>query len=94
MKFINENTRRLHKKVVHFERERDDTAVEIALQYNDSYRPSIFSYANNINTIEGGTHLTGFKQALTRTINTLRREEQPVRQERRSRSRATTAARV
>jgi len=70
VKFMNENTNVLHKKVVHFERERDDTVVEIALQYNDSYRPSIHSYANNINTIEGGTHLTGFKQALTRTINT------------------------
>jgi DNA gyrase subunit B len=70
VKFMNENSTALHTKIVHFERERDDTAVEIALQYNDSYRPSIYSYANNINTIEGGTHLTGFKQALTRTINT------------------------
>ncbi|MBN2564480.1 MAG: DNA topoisomerase (ATP-hydrolyzing) subunit B [Candidatus Eisenbacteria bacterium] len=70
VKFMNENTTPLHSKVVHFEREREDTVVEVALQYNDSYRPSIYSYANNINTIEGGTHLTGFKQALTRTINT------------------------
>jgi DNA gyrase subunit B len=69
VKFMNENSTVLHKKIVHFERERDGTSVEIALQYNDSYRPSIHSYANNINTIEGGTHLTGFKQALTRTIN-------------------------
>ena len=70
VKFMNENSTALHSKIVHFERERDETVVEIALQYNDSYRPSIYSYANNINTIEGGTHLTGFKQALTRTINT------------------------
>ena len=69
VKFMNENSTVLHQKIVHFERERDGTSVEIALQYNDSYRPSIHSYANNINTIEGGTHLTGFKQALTRTIN-------------------------
>ncbi|MCK4680224.1 DNA gyrase subunit B, partial [bacterium] len=69
VKFMNENSTVLHKKIVHFDRERDGTSVEIALQYNDSYRPSIHSYANNINTIEGGTHLTGFKQALTRTIN-------------------------
>jgi DNA gyrase subunit B len=69
VKFMNENSTVLHKKIVHFERERDGTSVEIAFQYNDSYRPSIHSYANNINTIEGGTHLTGFKQALTRTIN-------------------------
>ncbi len=69
VKFINERTSPLHKKIVHFERERDETAVEVAFQYNDSYRANIYSYANNINTIEGGTHLTGFKQALTRTIN-------------------------
>ncbi len=70
VKFINENTKPLHTKVVHFERTREDTVVEVALQYNDSFRQSIHSYANNINTVEGGTHLTGFKQALTRTINT------------------------
>jgi DNA gyrase subunit B len=70
VKFINENTTPLHSKVVHFEKTRDDTVVEIALQYNDSFRANIYSYANNINTVEGGTHLTGFKQALTRTINT------------------------
>jgi DNA gyrase subunit B len=70
VKFINENNATLHSKIVHFEKTREDTVVEIALQYNDSFRASIYSYANNINTIEGGTHLTGFKQALTRTINT------------------------
>ena len=70
VKFMNENSTPLHSKIVHFEKTRDDTAVEVALQYNDSYRASIYSYANNINTVEGGTHLTGFKQALTRTINT------------------------
>ncbi len=70
VKFINENAKPLHSKIVHFEKTRDDTVVEVALQYNDSYHASIYSYANNINTVEGGTHLTGFKQALTRTINT------------------------
>jgi DNA gyrase subunit B len=70
VKFINENNTTLHTKIVHFEKTREDTVVEIALQYNDTFRASIYSYANNINTIEGGTHLTGFKQALTRTINT------------------------
>ena len=70
VKFINENATPLHSKIVHFQKTRDDTVVEVALQYNDSYRSSIYSYANNINTVEGGTHLTGFKQALTRTINT------------------------
>jgi DNA gyrase subunit B len=70
VKFINEHNATLHSKIVHFEKTREDTVVEVALQYNDSFRASIYSYANNINTIEGGTHLTGFKQALTRTINT------------------------
>jgi len=70
VKYINENETPLHTKVVHFQKEREDTVVEIALQYNESYRSSIYSYANNINTVEGGTHLTGFKQALTRTVNT------------------------
>lgn len=69
VKHINENHSTIHSKVVHFERTRDDTVVEVAFQYNDTYGSSIFSYANNINTVEGGTHLTGFKQALTRTIN-------------------------
>jgi DNA gyrase subunit B len=70
VKYINENETLLHTKIVHFQKEREGTVVEIALQYNESYRSSIYSYANNINTIEGGTHLTGFKQALTRTVNT------------------------
>jgi len=70
VKYINENETPLHTKVVHFQKEREGTVVEIALQYNESYRSSIYSYANNINTVEGGTHLTGFKQALTRTVNT------------------------
>jgi DNA gyrase subunit B len=70
VKYINENESPLHTKIVHFQKEREDTVVEIALQYNESYRSSIYSYANNINTVEGGTHLTGFKQALTRTVNT------------------------
>jgi len=70
VKYINENETPLHSKIVHFQKEREDTVVEIALQYNESYRSSIYSYANNINTVEGGTHLTGFKQALTRTVNT------------------------
>jgi len=59
----------LHKKVVYFAKEKDGVQAEVALQYNDGYAESIFTFANNINTIEGGTHLTGFKSALTRTIN-------------------------
>ena len=59
----------IHPKVVYFEGEKDGVGVEIAMQWNDGYSESVFSFANNINTIEGGTHLIGFKSALTRTIN-------------------------
>src|SRR5918995_1007672 len=59
----------VHPKVVHFEGEKENVEVEIAMQWNDGYTENIFSFANNINTIEGGTHLIGFKSALTRTIN-------------------------
>jgi len=59
----------VHPKVVYFEGEKDGVAVEIAMQWNDGYSENVFSFANNINTIEGGTHLIGFKAALTRTIN-------------------------
>src|SRR5207244_4296976 len=59
----------IHPKVVHFEGEKDGVEIEIAMQWNDGYSESVFSFANNINTIEGGTHLIGFKSALTRTIN-------------------------
>ena len=59
----------VHAKVVHCEGEKDGVEVEIAMQWNDGYTESVFSFANNINTIEGGTHLIGFRSALTRTIN-------------------------
>src|ERR671919_407593 len=59
----------IHPKVVHFAGEKDGVEVEIAMQWNDGYTENTFSFANNINTIEGGTHLIGFKSALTRTIN-------------------------
>ncbi len=69
VEFLNKNKNVLHKKVVYFAKEKDGVQAEVALQYNDGYAESIFTFANNINTIEGGTHLTGFKSALTRTIN-------------------------
>jgi len=66
---LNQNKNSLHKKIIYFSREKDSIFVEGALQYNDSYKETLFSFANNINTIEGGTHLSGFKSALTRAIN-------------------------
>jgi DNA gyrase subunit B len=59
----------LHQDVVYIETERDDIGIELALQYNDTYADTVFSFVNNINTHEGGTHLTGFKSALTTVIN-------------------------
>ena len=69
VEYLNENKTVLFNKPIHFQKFKDDVEVEIALQYNDGYSDSIFSYVNNINTIEGGTHLTGFRTALTRSIN-------------------------
>ncbi len=69
VEYLNKNKNPLHNKVVYFEKLQDDVNVEVALQYNDGYAETMFSYANNINTIEGGTHLSGFKSALTRGIN-------------------------
>ncbi len=66
---MNERVRPLHPEVINVEGEKSDTVVEIAFQYNDTYRENVLCYANNINNIEGGTHLAGFRGALTRTIN-------------------------
>ena len=67
---LNKNKTLLHDKVVYFEGERDGINLQIAMQYNDGYQEQIFAFANNINTYEGGTHMIGFKSALTRTLNT------------------------
>jgi len=66
---LNKNKNALHAKVIYFEKEKDHTHVEIAMQYNDGYAENIFSFVNNINTTEGGTHVTGYKAALTRCVN-------------------------
>jgi DNA gyrase subunit B len=71
VKHLNKNKNVLHAKPIYFEKQDtgDNLAVEIALQYNDAYDEKVFSFANNINTVDGGTHLSGFRSALTRTIN-------------------------
>jgi DNA gyrase subunit B len=70
VRHLNENKEQLHKKTIFFEGEEDDEGqVEVAMQWNGSYQESIFSFANNINTHEGGSHLSGFRSALTRTLN-------------------------
>ena len=66
---LNKNKETLFPAPVYFEETQDDSAIEVAIQYNDSYSETIFSYANNIHTEEGGTHLDGFKAALTKVIN-------------------------
>ena len=72
--YLNENKDPVQRKIVYFERESDEGAVEVAMQWNSSYQESIFSFANNINTHEGGSHLSGFRSALTRTLNRFARE--------------------
>jgi len=69
VQFTDQNRLNLLKEPIYLYGERDTTIVEIALQYNDSYQENVFSYVNNINTHEGGTHVTGFRKALTRTLN-------------------------
>jgi len=69
VKYLNENKTVLHPTPISHARERDKVIVEFALQYNDGYVENVFSFVNNINTVEGGTHLIGFRAALTRTIN-------------------------
>src|SRR6202047_2888991 len=69
VKHLNRGKQTLHEKPIAMEAERDGVAMEIALQYNDGYSESVFSFANNINTVDGGTHLSGFRTSLTRTIN-------------------------
>ena len=69
IKLLNKGKAVLHEKPIYMEAERDNVAMEIALQYNDAYSETVFTFANNINTVDGGTHLSGFKTALTRTIN-------------------------
>ena len=67
--FLNENKEVVNPTVIYIENTKDDVVVDVALQYNDSYSENLLSFVNNINTIDGGTHLSGFRAALTRTLN-------------------------
>ncbi len=69
VKHLNKNKEVLHTPPIYFEASKDNVTLELAIQYNDTYTENVFSFANNINTIDGGTHLSGFRSALTRSIN-------------------------
>ena len=75
VKYLNQNKEALHGKPVFFSRDRDNLSVQVALQYNDSYQELVYSLVNNINTVEGGTHLIGFRSALTRTLSNYAEKE-------------------
>jgi DNA gyrase subunit B len=75
VRHLNENKDTLHRKTIFFEGEEEEGQVEVAMQWNASYQESIFSFANNINTHEGGSHLSGFRAALTRTLNAYARSK-------------------
>jgi DNA gyrase subunit B len=75
IEYLNKNKNVLHPKPIYFETKREEVVIEVSMQYNDGYSETIFSFANNINTHEGGSHLSGFKSALTRTINAYAQSE-------------------
>ena len=79
--YLNENKETVHRKVIFFAGESDEGAVEVAMQWNSSYQESIHSFANNINTREGGSHMSGFRSALTRTLNKYARDHGPAQGE-------------
>ncbi len=69
IKELNEGKEVIHRDIIYFEKEVNGTIIELAMQYNDGYSENVYSFANNINTVEGGTHLSGFRAAITRTLN-------------------------
>lgn len=80
VKYLNRNKNELHSDPIYIYKEEEDVKVEVALQYTDSYTETILTFANNINTHEGGTHLVGFKSALTRTLNDYGRKSNLIKQ--------------
>jgi DNA gyrase subunit B len=81
VEWLNRNKKALHAKPIAFTQTRDDVEVDVAVQYEDGYNENVFTFVNNINTHEGGTHLTGFKAALTRAINEFAKNEGSLRKE-------------
>ena len=81
VEWLNRNKKPLHPKPIAFTATKDDVEVDIALQYEDGYNENTFTFVNNINTHEGGTHLTGFKSALTRTINDVAKQREFLKKE-------------
>ena len=69
VQYLNTNKNVINKEPIYFSKDKDGVSVEVAMQYNDSYNEQIFTFVNNINTVEGGTHLSGFRSALTRSVN-------------------------
>ncbi len=80
VEYLNKNKTTLFPEPVYFSREKGTNVVEVAMQYNDGYTENIFSYANNISTHEGGSHLTGFKNALTRVVNDYARSRKMIKE--------------
>ena len=78
--YLNRNKEPIHSKVISFQGESEEGALEVAMQWNSSYQESVFSFANNINTIEGGTHLSGFRSALTGALNKYARDKGELRE--------------
>ena len=78
--YLNQNKEPIQKNIISFEGESEEGAVEVAMQWNSSYQESVFSFANNINTIEGGAHLSGFRSALTSALNRYAREHNELRE--------------
>ncbi len=79
--YLNTDKGVLHDKIVYFSREKDGITIEVAMQYNDGYSENVLSFANNINTSEGGTHLSGFRSALTRAVNTYSKSKKLIKED-------------
>jgi len=78
VEYLNETKSTLFREVVHFKRERDDVEVEVAMSYNDGYNEQFLAFVNNINTIDGGTHVIGFRSAITKVFNDYLKKDQSV----------------